>query len=78
MFKPPCATVQVIEIGVKTLFATKVPKFQQNDSCAECFDANLKRQDSCAKGFWTSFSLLTKDAKFKQNGSCAEYLDSTF
>ena len=30
-------------------FLTKVGNFEQNDSCAKCFDANFEQQDSCAR-----------------------------
>ena len=33
------------------IFLTKGAKCKQNDSCAQCFDANLKRQDSWARCF---------------------------
>ena len=32
-------------------FFRKVADFKNNDSFAECFDANLKRRDSCARCF---------------------------
>ena len=45
---------------------TKQANFKQNDSCAECVDANFEGL------------LLTKDANFNQNQSFAEFFDVHF
>ena len=54
------------QIYVFRISLTKQANFKQNDSCAECVDANCEGM------------LLTEDANFNQNQSCAECFDVDF
>ena len=52
------------------LFVAFYHKAQISSSCAKCFNANFKQQDSCAQFCCTSFSFLTIRANLKQNDRC--------
>ena len=50
-------------------FSKNVTDFKQNDSCAECLDANFEEIDSCAKCF---------DANFEEQDSWARFFGQVF
>ena len=54
MFRPQFqATRQLCTVFWTSFsFLTKVAYFKKNDNRAECFDANFKQKDSCARCFW--------------------------
>ena len=47
-------------ICTRCSFFKKVADFKNNDSCAECFDANFEQQDSCARWFAQGLSFKKK------------------
>ena len=51
---------------------------KQNDSCAECFDANFEQKKELRTEFLTSLSFLTIRANLMQNDGCAECFDANF
>ena len=59
-------------------FVTIRVNLKQNDSCAECFDANFMQQDSCARCFGQVLGFQEMSAILKQNDSCAVLFGANF